>query len=514
MVAKLIAESGAARVCRGVRRRYEESLFLALLGRFFRALGAKCRESLLLGGFCREGVLSRAWSGSLLCRLLTLLLSLPGLALHALVRLCRRKCEESVILSLVFEAGDGAAIAESWLLLLLWCIPFEAWDNAYHLLAFVLVLGLLYLRTAQSGARLRIDRAGFWPVLLAAAVFLAVPFSLYPDLSARYLRYHVIAMLAVVVTVSAPRGAGDLKRLAAAASGAVFVSAVYAVVQRCQGVEVVASYVDLKLNAGMPGRVTSFFDNPNTYAQVLVLLLPLAAALAVGSRRHISRLAAAAAFVLGVLALGMTYSRSGWIGLAVSAGVFLVLWKPKLIPPLVLLSALCVPLLPETILNRILTIGQASQDTSVTSRFPLYQAGASLIAANPVSGVGLGTDAVRKYIIDHRLYSMMVYFAHLHDVFLQLWAETGVLGFLGFTGGMVWGLKRMTSAASRPGDATVRLITAAACAGAAGCLVIGLVDYIWHYPRVMGIFWFVFALGLAGVRLLEEARSAPPSADR
>ena len=35
------------------------------------------------------------------------------------------------------------------------------------------------------------------------------------------------------------------------------------------------SYVDLKVNAGMPGRVFSIFDNPNTFAQVLLLLLPL-----------------------------------------------------------------------------------------------------------------------------------------------------------------------------------------------------------------------------------------------
>ena len=34
-----------------------------------------------------------------------------------------------------------------------------------------------------------------------------------------------------------------------------------------------------------------------------------------------------------------------------------------------------------------------------------------------------------------------------------------------------------------------------------GSLLTGLVDYIWAYPRVMCIFWFVFAFGLAAAAL-------------
>ena len=32
-----------------------------------------------------------------------------------------------------------------------------------------------------------------------------------------------------------------------------------------------------------------------------------------------------------------------------------------------------------------------------------------------------------------------------------------------------------------------------------GTMVCGLADYIWNYPRVMLIFWFVCALTLAGL---------------
>lgn len=48
-----------------------------------------------------------------------------------------------------------------------------------------------------------------------------------------------------------------------------------------------------------------------------------------------------------------------------------------------------------------------------------------------------------------------------------------------------------------------------------GTMVCGLADYIWNYPRVMLIFWFVCALTLAGIRLAArqdgEETSAPVS---
>ncbi|MEI3580905.1 MAG: hypothetical protein V8Q30_13475 [Acutalibacteraceae bacterium] len=57
------------------------------------------------------------------------------------------------------------------------------------------------------------------------------------------------------------------------------VSSLYGVYQRIQGVEANEAYVDVTVNAGMPGRVESYFDNPNTFAEVLILLLPLVLAL-------------------------------------------------------------------------------------------------------------------------------------------------------------------------------------------------------------------------------------------
>lgn len=183
----------------------------------------------------------------------------------------------------------------------------------------------------------------------------------------------------------------------------------------------------------MPGRVESYFDNPNTFAEVLILLLPLVLALVLCSRRWYSRLVACGVAVVGVAALGMTYSRASWVGAACAMVVFVFLWKPKLIPGFAVLCVLCIPFLPDTIWNRILTITNFS-DSSTASRIPLYEAALEVIKKSPVTGAGLGTAATQTYISDFNLYHGEAPFVHAHNFYLQVWIEAGLLGIIGFVG--------------------------------------------------------------------------------
>lgn len=459
-------------------------------------------ESRLLGVLCREGKVAKAWPDSSLCRLLTWLVNLPANLLHKLYRVLRMTFEDSVFACLVFRMGDETAIAQSWLIMLLWVIPFERWNNAYSLMGFSMLLVLFHAGAMHRGEEYRLDlkAIGFYPLVLFGAMFLAVLFSYAPSLSFRFLIYHISAALCVLVTVSAVRSADDLKRLAAGSSVCVLVSSLYGVFQRIQGVEVNESYVDMEVNAGMPGRVYSFFDNPNTFAQVLIMLLPLTLALILCSKRPISKLLACGTFAVGAVALAMTYSRASWVGFACAMVVMVFLWKPKLIPAFAILCVLCVPFIPTTIWNRILTIANPN-DTSTASRLPLYQAAIEVIKESPVSGAGLGTAATQAFIKDMNLYHGKAPFVHAHNFFLEVWLEAGLLGFVGFVASMMWNIKRAAHTVRHSADSAVRTITCAACAAMCGSLVCGLADYLWNYPRVMCIFWFVFSIALAGIKV-------------
>ena len=474
-------------------------------------IGAWCNAQIdgsrVLRLLCREGAAARAWPESFLCRALTAVVNFPAAVLHKLYRAMPRTFEDSFFARLAFSLGESTPIAQSWLIMLLWIIPYERWNNAYTLIVFAGLLVLFHAGAMRSRA-LRLDLAaiGIYPLVMLSAVTLGVILSFDPSLSGRFLLYHLSAALCVLVTVSGVQNTKQLKRLAAGGAFAAAVSALYGVYQRIQGVEVNASYVDLELNKGMPGRIFSFYDNPNAYAEVLILLLPLVLALVFCSKRPLGKLAACGAFAVSAAALAMTYSRASWVGFACSLVVFVFLWKPKLIPAFILLCCVAVPFLPETVWNRILTITNTS-DSSTASRVPLFEAALAVIGKSPVSGAGLGSAAVQAYIKKHNLYRGTSPFVHAHNIYLQVWIEAGILGFLGFFGSMLWNIKRTARMARHTADSAARTIAVGAASALCGGMVCGLADYLWHYPRVLCIFWFVFAMALAGTKLcLQESR--------
>ena len=482
------------------------------LARLLRALGHWCNrqidDSAILQVLCREGVVARSWGTSVVCRVLTLLVNFPSYLLHRLYLTFQTKFDESVFAGFFFEIGAETPIAQSWLIMLLWVIPFSHWNNVYNLIAYMLLLASFYMRgMREEGARLDVRAAGFYPALLFGSICLAVVQSAYPALSTRFLMYHVVCLLCVLVTISAVRCMEYLKRLITSAAFTVMVMSLYGVYQRIRGVRVNKSYVDTTVNEGMPGRVQSIFDNPNTFAEVLILLLPLILALIITSRHWFPKLVACGIFVLGVAALGMTYSRASWVGIAIAMAVFVFLWKPALIPAFIAVCLLCIPVLPSTIWNRILTITNTS-DSSTISRIPLYQAAAATIKKSPVSGAGLGTAAVQRYISDHNLYHASAPFVHAHNIYLEVWIEAGILGFLGFAASMFGNIKNAARAVRHSESSVARTVTAASAASLCGAMVCGLADYLWNYPRVMSIFWFVFAMAIAGLKLCRAEAGA------
>ena len=481
------------------------------LRRFLAAAGRWCNEQIETSRFlrplCREGVVARAWRGSLLCRIISFLVNLPVTLLHAWYKAWNLTFEYSFFARLAFDMGDNTATAQFWCIAVLWCIPYERWNNAYSFMTGILLLLLFYAGSMRTGRRLDVGRIGFYPAVMLLSVVLAMVFSYAPGLSARFLVYHVSAALLVVITVSSVRNGEDLKRLCAGAAVCVAGTGAYGIVQRIQGVKVNPSYVDLKVNAGMPGRVYSIFDNPNTFAQVLLLLLPLVLALMLTAKRWQWKVICALIFCVGGMAMAMTYSRASWVGLACAMAVFVFLWKPKLIPAFLVLCVLAVPLLPTTVLNRILTITNTS-DSSTSSRVPLYQAALAVIRRSPITGAGLGTAATQAYIRDLNLYHGKAPFVHSHDFYLEVWIQMGVLGVVGFVGSMLWNIKNAARAARHTGPSVGRTIAAAAAAAMCGAMVCGIADFLWNYPRVMCIFWFTFAMALAGVKVCAQESSA------
>ena len=134
----------------------------------------------------------------------------------------------------------------------------------------------------------------------------------------------------------------------------------------------------------------------------------------------------------------------------------------------------------------------------------LYKAAIEVIRRSPLTGAGLGTAATQTYIREFNLYHDKAPFVHSHNFYLEVWIQMGLLGVTGFVGSMLWNIKNAARAVRHGGPSVGRTVAAAAASAMCGAMVCGLADFLWNYPRVLVIFWFTFAMAIAGVKVCTE----------
>ena len=481
---------------------YAASALGRLLNRFYRWLDGKWRGSFFVHLFYDEGRVSAAWPDSLLRRGADWVLNLPLRLLQAVYRLLRRPLDGSFFATLAFEAGKEAFLAAGWCMALILCIPASLWSNGYSVLLFALVLVLILLG-GMNDCAMRLSVRGFGPYLLFFffAAVVSVPLSNYPGLSGRYLLYYFACFLVVLVLVNAVGSSAQLLRLAGGFALGLFAASCYGLYQWLViGVEVNPTFVDTNVNADMPGRVYSYFENPNAFGELLMMGLPIVVALIFVSRRWYWKAAACAVFCAGAVCLAVTYSRASYVGLAVTAFVYVFFWNRKLIPLGIAVGLAAIPLLPDSVLNRILTITNTT-DTSISSRVPQYEAVIHLLRHEPITGAGLGADAVREAVSIQAFYQGTSPFVHAHNTLLQVWAETGLVGIASFAASLLWTVKSTARAVKESSDQIARHIAIGGTSALLGAMVCGLADYLWTYPRIMFVFWFIFGLTLSAIKL-------------
>ena len=166
----------------------------------------------------------------------------------------------------------------------------------------------------------------------------------------------------------------------------------------------------------------------------------------------------------------------------------------------ILAGIAALPLLPTSIFNRILSIFNLN-DTSTSSRFDLWAAGLEVIQREPITGAGRGAEAVRRMVKLTQMYQGRASFVHCHNIYLQIWAEMGLLGIVSFLGTMLGMMKSAARAVRHCPNSPARHMAIGGTSAMLGAMVCGLADYLWTYPRIMFLFWFVFGLTLAAIKV-------------
>lgn len=169
------------------------------------------------------------------------------------------------------------------------------------------------------------------------------------------------------------------------------------------------------LNCPLLLRAYATFPHPNVLGGFLAITMPLILVQLFKKRNLFLPLT----FILGILALVFTFSRSAWV--VGSLSIVYVLFKKKKHAFFFGAVFLCICF---ALIARTVGLG----DESVVVRQQLNAAAASMFYASPIIGNGLGNFLV---VLPDHLISRQIYFLQpAHNIYLLLLSQTGIIGFV------------------------------------------------------------------------------------
>ncbi len=393
------------------------------------------------------------------------------------------------------------------LIVIMVCVPGHKWNNLYGLLIAMFVL-FLYFVTLMSGKNfsLRIAKFDFIMIIFMIASLVAVIISNAVGDSIRIFMFFFTSFIFMFVIWGSIKKEEDLNKFVGIISIGLILTSLYCIYQGIMGVEIDVRLTDLSANQGMPGRAYSTFENPNNYAEYLVMFMPFMAAFALNQKDKKKKFIWLFLLLVPFMALLYTYSRSCWVSFAISVAVFIAFYNYKLIPLIALLGFLAIPFLPESILNRILTIG-SMKDTSNQYRILIWEGALKMLKNNFITGIGLGPEAY-SLLYPSFAHASAVLAPHSHMLFMEVLVEMGLLGFVSLMVFWVITLKRLITVKIRHAlSCDQKNYVCASLASFTGIIFVSGVEYIWFYPRTMFMFFIMIGIILATLNISRKVKN-------
>lgn len=185
------------------------------------------------------------------------------------------------------------------------------------------------------------------------------------------------------------------------------------------------------------GRAAGFFGYPMTFAGYLCMYLPL---FLIGYFENLFggryKYIAGIMFLAGLAALIYNGTRGAWLAVAITSGILLLYYmfrsKRNLIVGIVLIAVSGGLLVNDAaFMHRVSTITNNKYQSN-SERLLMWESAWNMFKDYPVFGVGLGQykdNYQQKYISPKAKEPNL---AHAHNNFMQMLAENGIVGFIGF----------------------------------------------------------------------------------
>lgn len=267
-------------------------------------------------------------------------------------------------------------------------------------------------------------------------------------------------------------------------------------------------------------RIAGSINEPNIWGQIVVAVVPLALYRVIHERRLSVRLLALGVLGLLLFEILNTYSRGAYLALLIIATLTLLGSRHKVAVGLasIGLAVLALAFLPSSYKERFQTLRLLTpasengiyQESSFRGRSSEMLAGLNMFADHPLLGVGVG-----NYPNNYSAYAQLLGLElragerEPHSLYVQILAETGIVGaiaFVGFAVTLLLGLHRARKSIALWPD----LQHWAPWLQAIQLSLIGyLITSFFLHGAYLRFFWIFAALGLAAVQLSEEALNDP-----
>ncbi|MDP2210380.1 MAG: O-antigen ligase family protein [Candidatus Aquicultor sp.] len=245
-------------------------------------------------------------------------------------------------------------------------------------------------------------------------------------------------------------------------------------------------------------RVGSTFENPNFYAEYLVLMVPLGLALVLGSRGLFRRFVMGGATLLLFAALILTYTRGSWMATGIGVILMSLLTNAWLVWVWIGLFAVAFTATPG-VASRLASITNITGGTA-GFRMKLWRIAAGIIGEHMWIGIGIGNyyDVFTEYIFRHPELSVGWVIYGAHNSYLTFWAETGIFGILSFVAIILISIKySLYLSRAKAKDKYLSWINSAIVAGVIGFAINSLTSNSFHHPQGAVFFWLLLGLQVA-----------------
>lgn len=243
----------------------------------------------------------------------------------------------------------------------------------------------------------------------------------------------------------------------------------------------------------------AIYNTPNALALFVGPLVAIAGAIVVFDVEQRVRALAAVFLVVAVTAIALSQSRGGYLALAtIALALAFVHPRRKVFVPLTAVALLVIALMPPVAARLAHEFTFNDPNNTLASRLRLWAATLRLLKAHPIFGAGLSgfTDSIGPYRDGQYTETLM----YPHNIVLNAWTETGLLGLFAF-GWLFFVAARNAWSGWRSGIAALRPIQVGVFIAVLAMVAHGLVDVPYWKNDLSVEFWALVGVSYAGLLL-------------